>query len=101
MKQKETTACHDTMEADLQKIEPNLGEKETVVEQEIPNEEDTSHFLTACQEGTKANPEKMEPTDRAKAILKQMIAIANNNQEMMNAMDFTGNLEEMERESEH
>jgi hypothetical protein len=37
---KETTACHDEMEARINKIEPNPEEKETAMEQhEIPNEE--------------------------------------------------------------
>jgi hypothetical protein len=43
---KETTACQDAMEANLEKIEPNLGEQEAAVErQEIPNEEIAIHSL--------------------------------------------------------
>jgi hypothetical protein len=34
------TACQDAMEANLEKIEPNPGENEALVErQEIPNDE--------------------------------------------------------------
>jgi hypothetical protein len=41
---KETTACQDAMEANLDKMEPNSGEKEAIVEQqEIPNEEVAIH----------------------------------------------------------
>jgi hypothetical protein len=47
-----------------------------VEQQEISNEEVAIHSLrvcrnerTACQEATKANPEKMAPTDHATAIL--------------------------------
>jgi hypothetical protein len=106
---KETTACQDAMETNLEKMEPNPGEKEAVVErQEIHNEEVAIHSLrayrngrTACQEATKTNPEKMEPIDRATAILEQMIAMTKTNQEMMEATDLKGNPEEMERESEH
>jgi hypothetical protein len=43
----------------------------------------------------------MEPTDRAIAILEQMIAMTKTNQEKMEATDFMGNPEEMECESEH
>jgi hypothetical protein len=47
---KETTACHDEMEASINKIEPNSGEKEAVAErQEIPNKEVAVHSLRACQ----------------------------------------------------
>lgn len=91
------------MEANLEKMEPNPGEKEAVVErQEIPNEEFASHSLracryerTACQEATKANPEKMEPFDLSTAILEQMLAMTKTNQEKMEAMDLKGNPEEM------
>jgi hypothetical protein len=70
-------------------MEPNPAEKEAAVgRQEIPNEEETIHSLrecqkerTACQEAMEANPEKMEPTDRAIAILKQMIAMTETNQD--------------------
>jgi hypothetical protein len=106
---KETTACHDAVEVNLEKMEPNPGEKEAVVKwQEIPNEEVAIHSLRACrnerkacQEATKANPEKTEPIDRATAILEQMIAMTKTNQEKMEATDLKGNPEEMECGSEH
>jgi hypothetical protein len=71
--QKEMTTCQNAVEANLEKIEPNPGEKEAVVErQEIPNSEVAIHSLracrnerTACQEVMKANREKVEPTERA------------------------------------
>jgi hypothetical protein len=56
---------------------------------------------TACQEATKANPEKMEPTDCAIAILEQMTAMMKTNQEKIEVTDLKGNPEEMECESEH
>jgi hypothetical protein len=76
-------------------MEPNPGEKEAVVErQEIPSEEADIHSLracreerTACQGVTEANREKMEPTDRAIAILEQMIAMTKANREKMEATD--------------
>jgi hypothetical protein len=41
---KETTACQDAMEANLEKMEPNPGEEEaTLKRQEIPNEEVAIH----------------------------------------------------------
>jgi hypothetical protein len=57
------------MEASIKKMEPNSGEKETVVErQKIPNEEVAVHTPRACrsetaasQEATEANTEKSEP----------------------------------------
>jgi hypothetical protein len=46
---KETTACQDAMETNLEKVEPNPGEKEAAVErQETPNEEVAIHPLRAC-----------------------------------------------------
>jgi hypothetical protein len=58
--QKERTSCQEVTEANPEKMEPNPGEKEAVVErQEIPNEEAAIHSLkdgrkdrTACQETT-------------------------------------------------
>jgi hypothetical protein len=75
---KEMTACQDAVEANLEKLEQNLGAKGAVVErQKIPNEEDAIHSLRACQiermvcqETMKANPERVEPTDRVIAILE-------------------------------
>jgi hypothetical protein len=47
---KETTACQDGMEANLEKMEPNPGEKEAVTErQENPNEEVSIYSLRAWQ----------------------------------------------------
>jgi hypothetical protein len=57
------------MEASIKKMEPNSGEKETVVErQKIPNEEVAIHSpracrnetTTACHEATERDPEKIE-----------------------------------------
>jgi hypothetical protein len=46
---KERMACQEAMEANPEKMEPNTGEKEAVVEwQEIPNEEAAIHSLRAC-----------------------------------------------------
>jgi hypothetical protein len=67
---KETTAYQDAVEDNLEKMEPNPGEKEAVVErQESPNEEVAIHSRktwrnerTVCQEATKSNPEKRKPT---------------------------------------
>jgi hypothetical protein len=103
---KETTACQDAMEGNREKIEPNPGEKEAVVEgQEICNEEVAINSLWACQnertprqEATKANPEKMESIDRVIAILEQMIAMTKLNQEKIATTDLKGNPEEIECE---
>jgi hypothetical protein len=46
--QKETTDCHDEMEASIKKMEPNSGEKESVVkQQEISKTEVAIHSLRA------------------------------------------------------
>jgi hypothetical protein len=43
-------ACQETTEVCPEKMEPNSGEKEAVVEwQEIPNEEATIYSMSACQ----------------------------------------------------
>jgi hypothetical protein len=55
----------------------------------------------ACQEATKANPEKAEPVDSVIAILEKMIAIMKANQEKIDAMDLKGSPEELLCESEH
>jgi hypothetical protein len=63
---KDRTAYQEATEANPEKMEPNQGEKEAVVErQEIPNEEVAIHSLrasrnerTACQEATEESPEK-------------------------------------------
>jgi hypothetical protein len=97
------------MEASLEKFEPNPGEKEAAVErQDISNEEVAIHPLrvcrnrrTTCQIATKANPENMEPIDRTKAILKQMIALTKTNEGKMEATSLKGNSEETECASEH
>jgi hypothetical protein len=65
----ETTACHNEMEVNIKKMEPNLREKGAVVERrKIPNEEIAVHSLRACrsettaaQEASEANTEKTEP----------------------------------------
>jgi hypothetical protein len=48
--------------------------------------------MTACQEATKVNQEKMEPIDSVIAILETMIATMKPNQEKMEGMDLKGNL---------
>jgi hypothetical protein len=49
------------MEANSEKMEPNPGEKEAVVErQKIPNEEAAIHSLMACRKETMACQETME-----------------------------------------
>jgi hypothetical protein len=58
---KETTACQNAMEANLEKVEPNPGEKEAAVErQETSNEEVAIHPLTACRNEGTVCQEKME-----------------------------------------
>jgi hypothetical protein len=67
---KEETACQEATEANPEKMEPNSGEKEAVVErQKIPNEEAAIQSLRACrketmacQETTEARLECEEPT---------------------------------------
>jgi hypothetical protein len=79
-------------------MEPNPGEKEAATEwQETPNEEVAIDSLRACQNGktayqevTEANSEKMDPIDRAIAIL-----------EKMEDTSLKANTEEMESELEH
>jgi hypothetical protein len=67
-------------------------------------EEPTSADMKECQEtsvchgATEADIEKMEPFDRVIAILKQMIAVTETNQETIATMDLNGNTEEMECE---
>jgi hypothetical protein len=47
---KERAVCQEAAKANPEKIEPNPGEKEAVVErQEIPNEEAATHSLRACR----------------------------------------------------
>jgi hypothetical protein len=55
---------------------------------------------TVCQEAIKANPEKMEPNDRAIAILEHMIAVMKANREKMEAIDLKANPVEMKSELE-
>jgi hypothetical protein len=65
----ETTAYQYAMDTSLNKMEPNLGEKEAVVEgQKIPNEEVTIHSpracrnkTTACHKATERDTENTEP----------------------------------------
>jgi hypothetical protein len=57
---KERTACQE-VEANPEKIEPNLGEQEAVVErQEIPNEKAANHSVRACRRETMACQETPE-----------------------------------------
>jgi hypothetical protein len=61
MIEKKTTACHDEMDASINEMEPNSGEKEAVVErQEISNVEVAIHSLRACRSETAASQEAME-----------------------------------------
>jgi hypothetical protein len=58
---KETTTCKDAMEANLDKMEPNPGEKKTAVErQETSSEDVTINPLRACRNETMACQERME-----------------------------------------
>jgi hypothetical protein len=53
---------------------------------------------TVCHEATEADIGKMEPFDRMIAILEQMIAMTETNQETTATTDLNGNTEEMECE---
>jgi hypothetical protein len=58
---KEMTACHDEMEARINKTEPNSGEEETSVkQQEIPNEEAIVYSLKECRSEKAASQEATE-----------------------------------------
>jgi hypothetical protein len=58
---KERVACQEATEANSEKMEPNPGEKEAVVErQEIPNEGASIHSLRACRKETMACQETTE-----------------------------------------
>jgi hypothetical protein len=58
---KETTACQDAMEANLETMEPNPGGNEAVVERrETLNEEVAGHTRRACRNETMACQETME-----------------------------------------
>jgi hypothetical protein len=61
--QKETTACHDEMEASLKKMEPNPGEKETAVEQQEFSNEVTVRSQRTCRSKTAASQENTEKTE--------------------------------------
>jgi hypothetical protein len=71
-------AYQEVIEVNPEKIEPNPGEKEAAVEQqENPNKEAAIHSLMACrkerracEESTKANPEKMEKINGVIAALE-------------------------------
>jgi hypothetical protein len=59
--QKETTACHDEMEARIKKMEPNPGEKKAIVErQEFSNDEVAVHSQRTCRSKTAASQEDTE-----------------------------------------
>jgi hypothetical protein len=66
---KKTTVCQEVTGANPEKIEPNIGDKEAIVErQEISNEEVAIHSVRECrsetaasQEATEADIEKIEP----------------------------------------
>jgi hypothetical protein len=58
---KKMTACQEVTGANPQKMEPNPGEKEDIVErQKIPNEEVTIHSLRTCRSETAASREETE-----------------------------------------
>jgi hypothetical protein len=60
---KERKACQEVTEAKPEKMEPNPGEKEVIVERKkIPNEAATIHSLRACQEMTEVRLKCKEPT---------------------------------------
>jgi hypothetical protein len=59
----EATACQEATEVFPEKMEPNPGEKEVVMEcQEIPHEEASVYSLRVCQETRKARLECEEPS---------------------------------------
>jgi hypothetical protein len=59
--QKKMTACQEVTRANPEKIEPNSGEEETVMElQEIPKEEVAVHSLRTCRSKTEASQEDTE-----------------------------------------
>jgi hypothetical protein len=58
--QKETTACHDKMEAHIKKMEPNPGEKKAVVERQFSNDEVAVHSQRTCRSETAASQEDTE-----------------------------------------
>jgi hypothetical protein len=58
---KETTACQEVTGANPEKMEPNLEEKETVLERhEIPNEEVAVQSQKTCRSETAASQEATE-----------------------------------------
>jgi hypothetical protein len=83
--QEETTACHDEMEARINKTEPNSGEEETAVNRnEIPNEEVTVQSQKTCrsktapsQEATETKPDpgKMQSVEEHQEIPKEDAAV--------------------------
>jgi hypothetical protein len=142
--QDERTTCQETMEACLEgKEEPASVElKPEVADEEVPLEDvvvmrqdqrhlaaqrrqkkeeeltetvETTHWereeptsadmkecqeTTVCHEATEADIGKMEPFDRMIAILKQMIAMTETNQEMIATTDLNGKTEKMECEQQ-
>jgi hypothetical protein len=81
---KEKTACQEATEANPEKMDPNPGEKDIVVRQEIPKEEVAVYSIRACrnerktcQGAAETNSEKMVQIDRAIAVIEQMITVTN------------------------
>jgi hypothetical protein len=82
---KKTNACQEVTGANPQKIEPNSGEKETVMDrQEIPNEEVAVHSLRTCRSETEASqeetktepdPRKMQSVEEHQGIPKEEAAV--------------------------
>jgi hypothetical protein len=93
-------AVHNKTDANQMRVEPET-EYQMKMDAWIVNMKNDLKEMTACQDAMEANPEKMEPTDRAIAILEQTIAITKTNQEQMEDTDLKGNPEEMECELEH
>jgi hypothetical protein len=82
---KKTTACQEVMRANPEKIETNMGEEETVVEQhKIPNQEVAVHSQRTCQSKTAASqddtetepdPGKMQSMEEHQEIPKEEAAV--------------------------
>jgi hypothetical protein len=70
--QKETTACHDEMEASIKKMEPNPGEKETAVERQEFSNEVAVHSRRTCRSETAASQENTEKTEQEPGTMQSM-----------------------------
>jgi hypothetical protein len=62
-------AVYDKTDANQMRVEPETEHQERI-DAGIANMKDGRKERTACQEATEANPEKMEPIDRAIAMTK-------------------------------